>query len=90
MDSVEPQAHGVRQCGTKSMIFAECHQLPESRAGVAEPRNVSSDCTARGRLLSKIFLDDVVPMNAIFLRQFEIDVGGSLVERDIGKRAAGE
>ena len=39
---------------------------------------------------SKVFLNDIVPMDAIVLRQFDVYVSGPLVQGYVGERATGE
>src|SRR5579859_2255851 len=90
MDPVEAESHRVSQGWAESMVFAECHKLPESLACVAKSRNISSDRAPSCRFLPEILLHDVVTMNTIFLCQFKIEVGGSLVERYVCDRSAGK
>src|SRR5689334_7193709 len=72
------------------MVFAEGHVLPESLARVAKSRNIRSDRAPGCWLLPEILLHDVVTMNTIFLCHFQIEVGGSLVQRYVCERSAGK
>src|SRR5579862_1787964 len=90
MNTVESKPHRIGKRRTENVVFADGHQLTETIARVAKLRKIRSDRAARGGFLAEVFLDDVVTMDAVILCQFDVNVGGALVERNIGDRAAGE
>ena len=86
MNAIEAQADRIRERRTKNVIFAEGHQVAEAVARVAKSRKVREDGTTSRRLLPKVFLHDVVRVDAILAGQFHVKIGRPLVESHVGQR----
>ncbi len=89
MDSVESDSHRIGKRSVKGMIFADGQQLPEAIAGIPESRNSVQDRRDQ-RLLPKVFLNHVIDMQTVLLSQLDINVAGSLIQRDVGYCTAGK
>src|SRR5580704_13831998 len=72
------------------MIFADGHEMPEAIARVSIPGKVCENGSSRGWFLPMVFLNYIVGVQSIILSDFEVNVGGALVKRHVGKRSARE
>jgi len=89
MDSVEPDSHRIGKRSVKGVILADRQQLPESIAGITETWDGVQNHREQ-RLLPKVFLNHVIDMQTVLLSQLDINVAGSLIQRDVGYCTAGK
>jgi hypothetical protein len=84
VDPVETQTDRVCKRRAKNVVLAQRQQVPETVASISKPREIRGNGPAGGRLLAEILLNDVVAVDAIPVRQLNVQVGRSLIERNVG------